>query len=193
MSMQEDENELKNLDTSYHDLEGGLQEIDNHALDIACMATPWLISAGFVTIFSALFSKTWRLNILFRKGHIMRRVQVPPSDVILPFCILLTINFSVLISWTITSPLYWERQTTHNFDEYGRSVESYGLCNAESESHVYLYAALIIVVNISALIFANYQAYLARHLPTDFPSRLLAVLLWLACWKLLFWEPPCCF
>jgi hypothetical protein len=42
MSMQEDENELQNLGTSYHDLEGGLQQIDNHALDIACMATPWL-------------------------------------------------------------------------------------------------------------------------------------------------------
>ena len=31
-------------------------------LDIACMATPWLLSMGFVTAFSALFSKTWRLN-----------------------------------------------------------------------------------------------------------------------------------
>jgi hypothetical protein len=114
-----------------------------------------------------LFSKTWRPNILFRKGKIMKRVQVPPSDLILPFCIMLTMKFSVLISWTITSPLYRERQATHTFDEYGRSVESYGLCNAESESHVYLYAALIFVVNFSALIFANYQAYLARHLPTD--------------------------
>lgn len=31
-------------------------------LDMACMATPWLLSIGFVTAFSALFSKSWRLN-----------------------------------------------------------------------------------------------------------------------------------
>jgi hypothetical protein len=30
--------------------------------DIACMATPWLFSIGFVLAFSALFSKTWRIN-----------------------------------------------------------------------------------------------------------------------------------
>jgi hypothetical protein len=35
---------------------------NQHGLDVACMATPWLLSIGFVTAFSALFSKTWRLN-----------------------------------------------------------------------------------------------------------------------------------
>ena len=41
----------------------GLQEpVSQRGLDIACMSTPWLLSVGFVTSFSALFAKTWRLN-----------------------------------------------------------------------------------------------------------------------------------
>lgn len=40
-----------------------LQEpVSDRGLDIACMSTLWLFSVGFVTSFSALFSKTWRLN-----------------------------------------------------------------------------------------------------------------------------------
>ena len=38
------------------------EPISQRGLNIACMSTPWLLSLGFVTAFSALFSKTWRLN-----------------------------------------------------------------------------------------------------------------------------------
>ena len=35
-------------------------EGSQRAADIACMCSPWLINVGFVVVFSALFSKTWR-------------------------------------------------------------------------------------------------------------------------------------
>jgi hypothetical protein len=43
-----------------------LQEpVSQHGLDIACASILWLISIGFVTAFSALFTKLWCLNQLF--------------------------------------------------------------------------------------------------------------------------------
>jgi ABC-type branched-subunit amino acid transport system substrate-binding protein len=146
-----------------------LQEpVSQRGLDIACMAQPWLASVGFVTVFSAVFSKTWRLNMVFKHGQSLRRVQVRPVDVMLPFLILMTVNIALLIALTVDAPLVWERKAVANYDEYGRSVESYGTCALSDETTGAILLSLIAGVNMSALVFALYQAYLARKLPTDF-------------------------
>ena len=163
-------------------------------LDIACMATPWLLSMGFVTAFSALFSKTWRLNKvrpfsvlcavivhvccsnsflfsfqLFRNGKGFRRVKVKARDVILPFVILTGLNVILLTLWTVVAPMEWTRRWTADFDEYGRSVESYGTCyGGRDDVAQYVFMALILLVDIAAIVFALYQSYRARNLPTDF-------------------------
>jgi Receptor family ligand binding region/7 transmembrane sweet-taste receptor of 3 GCPR len=141
-------------------------------LKIACMATPWLLSVGFTTTFAALFSKTMRLNKLFGNGNAFRRVQVKPQDVMLPFAILLTINLACLVIWTIFAPLAYRRIQVDNFDSFGRSVESYGTCYRQERRggkivQISVIAALV-VVNFTALLFANYQCYLARDIPSDF-------------------------
>jgi hypothetical protein len=43
----------------------GLQETnvkDQAGLNVACMSVPWLLTIGFITSFSVLFAKTWRVN-----------------------------------------------------------------------------------------------------------------------------------
>jgi hypothetical protein len=146
-----------------------LQEpISNNGLDIACMTTPWLISVGFVTTFSALFTKTWRLNKVFHNSRNLRRVVVRPRDVALPFIILMTINISVLLAWTFDAPLVWERKLVANYDTFGRNVESVGRCVMSDTKFDVVYLSLIVVINLSVLLFANYQAYIARTLPTEF-------------------------
>jgi gamma-aminobutyric acid type B receptor len=37
-------------------------------LQLACMSAPWLFSLGSTIIFSALFSKTWRINKIFKSA-----------------------------------------------------------------------------------------------------------------------------
>jgi hypothetical protein len=76
-------------------------------LNAACMASPWLLSVGFVLSFSALFSKTWRLNKLFASGEGFRRVQLRPSDVVVPltsksftFPLHLSVFFCILTLFT---------------------------------------------------------------------------------------------
>jgi hypothetical protein len=148
--------------------------IDERILDIACMATVWMLSLGFVTAFSALFSKTWRLNKLFSHGNRFRRIEVKARDVMYPFFILAVLNISFLTLWTIGAPITWTRVSVANFDAYGRSVESYGTCSMYSGEGTTEKAiqktslACILLVNIFALVVANYQCYKARNLPTDY-------------------------
>jgi hypothetical protein len=144
------------------------EPMSTRSLNMACMSVHWLISFGFVTSFSALFSKTWRLNKLFKHGRGMRRVIVRPHDVALPFGVLFTINLVVLIVWTIQSPVVWLREELENYDQYGRSVESVGTCHLPDDNGGRTYLWLSVVVNVAVLIFTIYQAYLARNLPTEF-------------------------
>jgi 7 transmembrane sweet-taste receptor of 3 GCPR/Receptor family ligand binding region len=146
-----------------------LQEpISSHGLDIACLSTPWLISVGFVTAISALFTKTWRLNLLMKHSRNLRRIALRPRDVAGPFIILMTINIVIMLAWSIDAPYVWERQSVANYDKFGRSVETVGLCQLSDKKHAVVYPSLIVALNISVLVFANYQAYLARNLPSKF-------------------------
>lgn len=92
----------------------------------------------------------------------------------LPFVILFVANFGVLLSWTLVAPLRWTRVEVANFDQFGRSVESYGTCFSPSGSssrqvssrNAFLVA--LAVFNFVAVVLANYQCYLSRHSPSDF-------------------------
>ena len=76
---------------------------------IACMATPWLASVGFVTTFSALFSKVYRINKIFGASNTFKKIKVTEKDVVKPFCVLFSLNFIVLLCWTLVDPLVWTR------------------------------------------------------------------------------------
>jgi len=50
---------------------------------ISCMLTPWLFFIGFATSFSALLSKTWRVNKVFNHPA-LKRIKILPLDVMKP-------------------------------------------------------------------------------------------------------------
>lgn len=103
----------------------------------------------------------------------MRRVEVKAQHIMLPFALFFIGNFAVLLSWTLSAPLQWTRVEVANFDSFGRSVESYGTCFAakyEGNRASARNACMIslAVFNFLAVVFANYESYLSRHLPSDF-------------------------
>ncbi|CAB9519885.1 Gamma-aminobutyric acid (GABA) B receptor [Seminavis robusta] len=142
----------------------GIEE--SSRLDLACMAAPWLIFLGFVIAFSALFSKTWRLNKLMNSGMSMRRIQVKPKDVIWPFVTLMTINVGMLLGWSIVSPLKYVRvESLGNVDEYGRIMESHGRCKSQDSKYLW-FLVPILFFDFVGVATASYQSYVARNLPT---------------------------
>lgn len=155
----------------------GLQEPTNQStLDKACMAFPWLFSLGFVISFSALFSKTRRINKIFHSKS-YTRVKILPQDVLLPFLCLFLTNVSILVAWTVVSPLTYQRKESGRYDQYGRSLESYSHCYpANPSANDIVFMALSLAVNISVLVYANIEAYQARSIATEFQeSQYIAI------------------
>lgn len=112
---------------------------------------------------------------VFRGSAGMRHVEVKARDVILPFVILFVANFAILLAWTIVAPLRWNRVLVASYDQFGRSIESYGTCFATSESSTTIevssrnaFLVALGVFNFVAVILANYQCYLSRQSPSDF-------------------------
>jgi gamma-aminobutyric acid type B receptor len=146
-----------------------LQEpISERSLDMACMCSPWLLFNGYAIAFSALLSKSWRINTLIKYGKQFRRIKVSVTDAMFPLAVLIVCNISLLIVWTVMSPVTWERIEVANYDEFGRSVESYGRCEGDGSTTTKIIVYLMAIVNGLGLLFTNYQGFKTRALPTAF-------------------------
>jgi ABC-type branched-subunit amino acid transport system substrate-binding protein len=146
------------------------EPLPRRLLDVGCMLDKYLFSVGFSTTFAALFSKTWRINIVLANAKKFRRVTIRPRDVLLPFAVLVVSNMAILVTWTIVAPLKWERIIDAE-DEFGQPMASSGTClrsvnNRDIAETTFL--CLLLAVNVTALLFSNYQSYRARALPSEF-------------------------
>lgn len=86
----------------------------------------------------------------------MKRVVVTERDVLKPFAVLMSLNFIILLSWTLVDPLIFERVYTDELTSYGR-------CSSEGNGWKGFLSALALL-NFGALILANVQAYMARSI-----------------------------
>ena len=146
---------------------------EDHSLrgcDIACMFAPWLVSVGFVLTFSALFSKTWRINRLVHSAKRCTRIKLTAKDVIMPLIVLMAANVIVLLCWTVLAPLEFVRENDSGTDLWNRIISSYGTCKTTSGSkgNSIPYLVFIGLINIGALVIANIQAYIARDIQTEY-------------------------
>ena len=145
---------------------------------IMCMSVPWLASLGFTITFSALFSKTWRINRIFHGRDRFSRVRVTERDVMVPLVVLLSFNLVVLTCWTIISPLEYRRESHEGTDGWNRVISTYGSCRAPVNSVSWSYMVLLGVINLGVLVIANWQAYEARSIQSEFSeSRYIAVVM----------------
>ena len=132
---------------------------------IACTLNVWFLSIGFTVVFAALYSKARRINIIMEKASKCKRAKVMPKDVILPFVLLLLTNVIILITWTVFDPLVFTRRAHDGTDDWNREFSFYGVC---SSKHSDKFVAVLIVVNLIALVLALYETYKTRDLITEF-------------------------
>jgi len=136
---------------------------DQKGADIACMAFPWLLATGFSLTFSALFTKTYRINQIMKSAATFKRVKVTPRDVIKPMLMLLMLNTIVLTVWTVIDPLHRETVSVDK-DTFFRDIETYGICSSD---HAGIFLTILCIINLGSLLFALVQAYMARKISTD--------------------------
>ncbi|CAB9517862.1 acid type B receptor subunit 2 [Seminavis robusta] len=130
-----------------------------------CMSVPWLGSIGFTITFSALYSKTRRVNKIFHSNTAFGRVKVSERDVLVPFFVLLCLNVIILVAWTLIDPLTYIRVANYGRDGWNRVISTYGVCSSEKMEHFLIPLA---IVNMGVLLLANWQAYEARDIESEF-------------------------
>merc|ERR1719221_2485838 len=83
------------------------------------------------------------------------------KDVMLPFAALMTLNTLLMILWTVIDPVVWERTPPDD------SQNSFGSCETKGNASK-IFVSLIVAINLIALVMANYQAFKARSIATEF-------------------------
>lgn len=130
-----------------------------------CMSVPWLGFIGFTVAFSALFSKTWRVNRLIHSKVRFSRIQVTERDVMIPFLSLLVGNIVVLLLWTLLDPLQYTREENIGTDYWNRVLSSYGACRSDN---ALVYLIPLALLNFTAVAIAIWQAHRARNITSVF-------------------------
>jgi hypothetical protein len=78
-----------------------------------------------------------------------------------------------MINWQLVAPLEWTRVDRDSTDVFDRAVESYGLCTNDGALP---FVVVIVIMNIGALIVANWWAYQARNIETEYhESRYIGI------------------
>lgn len=137
---------------------------------VACTSAIWLLSIGFTTIFSALFSKTWRLNKIWHNPSHFSRIAVSTKEVMGLFLALMFANVATLSLMTALAPLELVRHPHLGTDDWNRVISTYATCESTTDrwgGYRPYYVALL-SINVSVLIVANLQAYQARSIQSEF-------------------------
>ena len=132
---------------------------------LSCMSVPWLGCIGFTITFATLHLKLQRVYRLFRSSKSFQRVKVTERDVMAPLLILLAANIAILLAWTFLDPLVYVRRDYPGVDGWGRTIASYGACRSRQPA---AYLVPLAVVNIGVLLLANWNAYRARGIESEF-------------------------
>lgn len=126
-------------------------------LDVACMATQWFFFIGQMMVFSALFTKLWRLDkvLQFRRG-----TKVTILNVIAPLVVLLVMTVVILTVWSAVDPWSWNRVIISL-----SPAESYGQCGC---SNFWAYFGPLMALVLAAEVVTAFFAWKTADVPEDF-------------------------
>ena len=146
---------------------------DQRRATFICMSIPWLCCCGLTITFSALFSKTQRINRIVAETQQCNRVKVSPIDVLLPFVVVFTLNVVVLVLWTVVDPLIYLRIDNPGKDGWQRTISTYGACRCEQP---WVFMGPLVLINLGLLLMANWQAYKSRKIRSEFSESVYIAL-----------------
>jgi len=135
------------------------------ACNRSCKVIAWTFYLGFVTIFSALFSKLWRINRIFEGAKKLKRVMVTVKDVIIPFIVSFTGEVILLICWTATNKQQYEVIGGEGTDGWNRKIQDHGVCDFFLNKKFQIPNLVLIFV---LLALANFEAFKARNIDVEY-------------------------
>mmetsp|Transcript_24308 Transcript_24308/g.57583 ORF Transcript_24308/g.57583 Transcript_24308/m.57583 type:complete len:1041 (+) Transcript_24308:187-3309(+) len=147
-------------------------------LDAACLAFPWLLVLGFITIYGALSMKLWRLDRVLQA----RRIVVKSWHVFSPFMGMLLAAILVLLTWTIYDPLRWQRIVIDQ-----NSLASYGQCQSQ---HSVAFLCTLAALMLLSILTAATMSWKTKDVDENFSeARWIFYAIFLQCQVLLIGIP----
>jgi hypothetical protein len=110
-------------------------------------------------------------SIVYKQSMKFRRLKVSEKDVLLPFAVMFSSNLLLLLLWTVLDPIFWNRVIVSD-------TESYGTCNVSKKNAWKSILIVLGLVNGTALVLANVEAYKARQITTEYgESKYIAMIM----------------
>ncbi|XP_048729112.2 gamma-aminobutyric acid type B receptor subunit 2-like [Ostrea edulis] len=127
-----------------------------------CMLNVWIVSIGFTLGFGALFSKTFRVHILFTQGSVKKQT-IKDAHLFGLLGVLVLLDIIFLTLWTIFHPLHLlERSVSVELEDSDTVlIETYHVCYNEYQSY-WLSAQYISKGGLLAL--GTFLAWETRHI-----------------------------
>ncbi|XP_053383200.1 gamma-aminobutyric acid type B receptor subunit 2-like [Mercenaria mercenaria] len=126
------------------------RNLDDPTGDSLCSVRTWLLSLGFTSLFGALFSKTYRVYVVFRDYN-LRRKAIKDYHVFGMIGIMLVVDVVILVPWTIFFPLEKATLSRSTMDVSSNNMiysKSYLHCYNESSAYwiaaIYVYKGLLL-------------------------------------------------
>ena len=144
--------------------------------DAACASIPWFLIIGFTVIFSALFSKLWRINQIFHGAQAYRKLRVTETSVLGPFMLWFSLNSILLAFRTAFFPYEFTRVEVD-----GNPADTVGTCQDDEDVGDTLLFMGNFLVTLSAFVAAAWQAWKARDISDEFSESKtlgMAMLIW---------------
>lgn len=140
------------------DYAGSMPRMNNHI----CMLNVWIISVGFTLGFGALFSKTFRVHILFTQGTVKKQT-ISDAHLFGILGALVLLDFLFLTFWTFFHPLRMIQKNVTVEQENSDTIliETFHVCYNEFQSY-WLSAQYISKGALLAL--GTFLAWETRHI-----------------------------
>lgn len=126
-------------------------------LDMACMATPWLLLLGFIIVYGSLWTKMNRVNNALQ---FTRRRKTKTRYLLAPMVGFVVLAVMVLTVWNAVDPLVWTRTEIDSV-----TGESIGICNCD---HYAAFMAPLVVVAVIPAFLTALLAWKTRDVDESF-------------------------
>ena len=137
---------------------------DETAANRACTALPFLYTTGWILQYGSLSAKAYRLYYTMKAAaNVHSGGIVTATQMYRILFMLLLLNWSIVIPWTIVDPLSWERQSKGRQVDVETGVvtyESYGRCSSE---HMGAWVGSTLALHVAVMIITNYLFYKVRN------------------------------
>jgi len=158
-------------------ISGVLLGLDKEGSSIGCQAELWIVVIGFSLGFGAMFSKTWRVHVIFLNSTNTKRVIIRDRQLFGMVAVLLLVDFIILLTWQLVDPLTSKRLDLTLEISHGDDTAIQPYVTTCTSQNITIWQACMYGYKGMLLLFGAYLAWETRkvHIPALNDSKMIGL------------------